>query len=162
MKGISKRFPGVIALDGVDLDVHQGEIVALAGENGAGKSTLMKILGGVYQPDSGRVRIDGSDTVIHSVSDAISRGIGFIHQELNVFDNLSIAENVFLGREPLWGGPLKLIDRRELSVQTEVCLKRLGLDVPSQTPLRDISLAQQTDGRNRKGTVAQCTHPDYG
>jgi len=143
MKGISKRFPGVIALDGVDLDVHQGEIVALAGENGAGKSTLMKILGGVYQPDSGRVRIDGSDTVIHSVSDAISRGIGFIHQELNVFDNLSIAENVFLGREPLWGGPLKLIDRRELSVQTEVCLKRLGLDVPSQTPLRDISLAQQ-------------------
>ena len=143
MKGISKRFPGVIALDGVDLEVHQGEIVALAGENGAGKSTLMKILGGVYQPDSGRVRIDGSDTVIHSVSDAISRGIGFIHQELNVFDNLSIAENVFLGREPLWGGPLKLIDRRELSVQTEVCLKRLGLDVPSQTPLRDISLAQQ-------------------
>ena len=143
MKGISKRFPGVIALDGVDLDVHQGEIVALAGENGAGKSTLMKILGGVYQPDSGRVRIDGSDTVIHSVSDAISRGIGFIHQELNVFDNLSIAENVFLGREPLWGGPLKLIDRRELSVQTEVCLKRLGLDVPSQTPLRNISLAQQ-------------------
>jgi ribose transport system ATP-binding protein len=143
MKGISKRFPGVIALDGVDLEVHQGEIVALAGENGAGKSTLMKILGGVYQPDTGRVRIDGSDTVIHSVSDAISRGIGFIHQELNVFDNLSIAENVFLGREPLWGGPLKLIDRRELSVQTEVCLKRLGLDVPSQTPLRDISLAQQ-------------------
>ena len=143
MKGISKRFPGVIALDGVDLEVHEGEIVALAGENGAGKSTLMKILGGVYQPDSGRVRIDGSDTVIHSVSDAISRGIGFIHQELNVFDNLSIAENVFLGREPLWGGPLKLIDRRELSVQTEVCLKRLGLDVPSQTPLRDISLAQQ-------------------
>jgi ribose transport system ATP-binding protein len=143
MKGISKRFPGVIALDEVDLDVHQGEIVALAGENGAGKSTLMKILGGVYQPDSGRVRIDGNDVVIHSVSDAISRGIGFIHQELNVFDNLSVAENVFLGREPVWCGPLKLIDRRELSAQTEVCLKRLGLDIPSQTPLRNISLAQQ-------------------
>jgi len=143
MKGISKRFPGVIALDSVDLEVHQGEIVALAGENGAGKSTLMKILGGVYQPDSGRVRIDGNDVVLHSVSDAIGRGIGFIHQELNVFDNLSVAENVFLGREPVWAGPLKLIDRRELSAQTEVCLKRLGLDIPSQTPLRDISLAQQ-------------------
>src|SRR5829696_5446023 len=97
MKGISKRFPGVVALDSVDLEVYPGEVVALAGENGAGKSTLMKILGGVYQPDEGQMRIEGEAVAIHSVSDAISRGIGFIHQELNVLDNLNIGENVFLG-----------------------------------------------------------------
>src|SRR6266850_1475334 len=90
MKGISKRFPGVVALDAVELDVYPGEVVALAGENGAGKSTLMKILGGVYQPDAGHIRIAGQEVVVHSVSDAISRGIGFIHQELNVLDNLSV------------------------------------------------------------------------
>jgi ribose transport system ATP-binding protein len=143
MKGISKRFPGVVALDAVELDVYPGEVVALAGENGAGKSTLMKILGGVYQPDGGHIRIAGQEVVVHSVSDAISRGIGFIHQELNVLDNLSVGENVFLGREPVWGGPLRLIDRKKLHAQTEVYLKRLGLNVPSQTSLRQLSIAQQ-------------------
>ncbi len=143
MKGIGKRFPGVVALDGVDLEVYPGEIVALAGENGAGKSTLMKILGGVYQPDVGQLRIDGQAAVIGSVADAISRGIGFIHQELNVLDNLNVAENVFLGREPVWGGPLRLIDRGQLNAQTEVYLNRLGLDISSQTPLKDLSIAQQ-------------------
>src|SRR5580765_7733093 len=86
MSGIKKRFPGVVALDGVDLDVFPGEIVALAGENGAGKSTLMNILGGIHQPDSGSLKIDDREIVIDSVSDAIGRGIGFIHQELNVLD----------------------------------------------------------------------------
>jgi ribose transport system ATP-binding protein len=143
MQGIGKRFPGVIALDEVDLRVDSGEIVALAGENGAGKSTLMKILGGVYQPDTGNIAIDGKPTAIHSVSDAIGLGIGFIHQELNVFDNLSIAENVFLGREPVWGGPLRLVDRKKLHGQTESLLKRLGLNLPADTPLRKLSLAQQ-------------------
>src|SRR5580765_4485254 len=135
MRGIGKRFPGVVALDNVTLEVGVGEIVALAGENGAGKSTLMKILGGVYQPDAGAVAIEGSEVVIHSVSNAINLGIGFIHQELNLFDNLSIAENVFLGREPLWGGPLKLVDRPQILRQTEELLKRLGLDLPADTPL---------------------------
>jgi len=143
MKGIGKRFPGVVALDSVDLEVYPGEVVALAGENGAGKSTLMKILGGVYQPDEGHIRIDGEEVMIRSVSDAISRGIGFIHQELNVLDNLNIGENVFLGREPLWGGPLKLVDRQKIHSQTEVYLKRLGLDVPSRTSLLKLSIAQQ-------------------
>ena len=143
MNGISKRFPGVVALDRVDLEVYPGEIVALAGENGAGKSTLMKILGGVYQPDAGRLRIDHQDVTISSVSDAISKGIGFIHQELNVLDNLNVAENVFLGREPVKGGPLKLVDRRKLYAETEVYLKRLGLDISSQTAVRALSIAQQ-------------------
>jgi ribose transport system ATP-binding protein len=143
MQGICKRFPGVVALDNVTLEVGGGEIVALAGENGAGKSTLMKILGGVYQPDTGSVTIEGHEVAIHSVSDAIELGIGFIHQELNVFDNLNIAENVFLGREPLWAGPLKLVDRQKIHTETEVLLRRLGLNVPPDTPLRKLSLAQQ-------------------
>src|SRR5437867_13099272 len=136
MKGIAKRFPGGVALEGVDLEVCPGEIVALAGENGAGKSTLMKILGGVYQPDAGHLRIDGQEAVIRSVADAIGRGIGFIHQELNVLDNLNVAGNVFLGREPVWGGPLRLIDRRKLHARTSIYLERLDLDIPSHTPLR--------------------------
>jgi ribose transport system ATP-binding protein len=143
MRGISKRFDGVLALDTVDLEVYAGEIVALAGENGAGKSTLMKILGGIYQPDEGAIRIDGREAVIRSVSDAITRRLGFIHQELNVLDNLDVAENIFLGREPVWGGLLKLVERQKMYAEAEVYLKRLGLDVPSRTPLKDISIAQQ-------------------
>ena len=143
MKGISKRFPGVVALDSVDLEVQPGEVVALAGENGAGKSTLMKILGGLHQPDSGQIRIDNELATIRSVTDAISRGIGFIHQELNILDNLDIAGNIFLGREPVWGGPLRLVDRRKIHSQTKVYLERLGLNVASETSLRDLSIAQQ-------------------
>src|SRR6516162_10273080 len=100
MRGISKRFPGVVALDNVSLTVGRGEAVALVGENGAGKSTLMKILGGVYQPDAGEISWDGRPVKIQNVNDAIRLGIAFIHQELNVLGNLDVAANVFLGREP--------------------------------------------------------------
>ena len=141
MRKISKRFPGVIALDSVDLSVFPGEVVALAGENGAGKSTLMKVLGGVYQPDGGSVFVNGSETAIRSVSDASANQIGFVHQELNVLDNLTVAENVYLGREPRKFG--FLIDRKKLNSDTELHLKRLGLDVPPQRPLRELSIAQQ-------------------
>src|SRR5688572_24558831 len=142
MKGISKRFPGVVALDQVDLEIGRREIVALAGENGAGKSTLMKILGGVYQPDAGELFIEGRRPTIRSVSESISQGIGFIHQELNVLDNLDVAGNVFLGREPVWGGPLRLVDRRKLHAMTESYLRRLGMDVSSGTSLARLSIAQ--------------------
>src|SRR5215469_2833108 len=101
MRGICKRFPGVIALDKVSLEVGPGEVVALCGENGAGKSTLMKILGGVYQPDDGEIRVNGEPVSIHNVTDAMRLGIAFIHQELNVLTNLDVAANVFLGREPM-------------------------------------------------------------
>lgn len=143
MMGISKRFPGVVALDAVDLVIQPGEVLALAGENGAGKSTLMKILGGLHQPDSGEIRIDNQLVTVRSVPDAIGRGIGFIHQELNVLDNLDVAGNVFLGREPVYGGALKLIDRRRIHAQTEVYLQRLGLNISSETLLRDLSVAQR-------------------
>src|SRR5439155_26878729 len=103
MRGIGKRFPGVVALDNVSLTVGKGEVVALCGENGAGKSTLMKILGGVYQPDAGEILVDGQPVKINNVTDAMKLGIAFIHQELNVLDNLDVAGNVFLGREPRRG-----------------------------------------------------------
>jgi ribose transport system ATP-binding protein len=143
MQGIEKRFGGVSALNGVDFAIAAGEVVGLVGENGAGKSTLMKILGGVYQPDAGTVLIDEVPTRIHSVADAISRGIAFIHQELNVFDNLDLAANVFLGREPVRGGFLRLIDRRKMHADTQVYLKRLGLNVPTTTLLGALPIAQQ-------------------
>jgi ribose transport system ATP-binding protein len=143
MRGIEKSFPGVKALDKVDLDVYPCEVVALIGENGAGKSTLMNILGGVLQPDAGTIKIDGKATIIHNVSEAIKLGIGFIHQDLNVLDNLSIAGNVFLGREPLRFGPLKIINSRRLRAQTEPYLKRLGLDLSPDTPLSELPIAHQ-------------------
>ena len=142
MRGISKRFPGVVALDRVNLEVARGEVVALCGENGAGKSTLMKILGGVYQPDEGEVLLEGQAVRIGSVIDAMRLGVAFIHQELNVLGNLDVASNVFLGREPRLGW-LPLIDRRRLHADTAPLLARLGLDIPTTTQLDDLSLAQQ-------------------
>src|SRR5262245_51924308 len=143
MRGISKRFPGVVALNNVSLEARPAEVVALVGENGAGKSTLMKILGGVHQPDAGTILIDDQLTRIHSVADAIHRGIAFIHQELNVLDNLDLAANVFLGREPVKGGFLHLIDRKRIHADARVYLHRLGLDVPTTTMLGSLSIAQQ-------------------
>jgi ribose transport system ATP-binding protein len=143
MLGVEKRFGGVRALKGVDFEISSGEVVALAGENGAGKSTLMKILGGVYQPDAGKILIDGEPVAIHSVSDATRYGISFIHQELNVLENLDVAANVFLGREPLRGGPLKLVDSKRMHIDAAVFLKRLGLDIPTNTLLSRLSIAHQ-------------------
>lgn len=143
MRGISKRFAGVRALQGVNLEVYRGEIVALIGENGAGKSTLMKVLGGVLQPDEGEIRVNGRPVVIRGVKDAINAGISFIHQELNVVDNLDVAGNVFLGRESLWGGPLRWVDRARMERDTQPYLDQLGLPISSATPLDQLSLAQQ-------------------
>ncbi len=142
MRGISKRFPGVVALDNVSLAVGRGEVVALCGENGAGKSTLMKILGGVYQPDAGEILVDGQAVKIQTVTDAMKLGIAFIHQELNVLDNLDVAANVFMGREPVIG-PFRLINRKKIHADTEPYLKRLGLNISSRTRLDRLSIAQQ-------------------
>src|SRR5271170_7517904 len=120
MRGISKRFPGVIALDNVSLSVGRGEVVAVCGENGAGKSTLMKILG---------------------VNDSMRHGIAFIHQELNVLGNLDVAANVFLGREPK--NALGLIDSKKIHADTAPFIQRLGLDVSTRTRLDQLSLAHQ-------------------
>ena len=143
MKGIVKRFQGVTALRSVDFEIFPGEVLALIGENGAGKSTLMKILGGVHQPDEGVINLDGKPVTFHSVSESIAKGIGFIHQELNLLDNLDVAGNVFLGREPVWGGPLRMLDYGKMRQDTEVHLKRLGMQISSRTSLATLSLAQQ-------------------
>ena len=111
MSGISKRFPGVTALDSVEFSVGRGEVVALVGENGAGKSTLMKILAGIYRPDSGTIHFHGQPVSIRSPRESSQLGIGIIHQELEVIDTLDVAANIFLGREPTWAGPLRLVDR---------------------------------------------------
>lgn len=143
LQGISKVFPGVIALSNVSLEVGAGEVVALIGENGAGKSTLMKILGGVHEPNEGKIIINGERVDIRSVADAVKLGIGFVHQELNNLENLSVAANIYLGREPLWGGPLKLVDRGRIVHDSLPHLRRLGMDVNPRTPLKNLSLAQQ-------------------
>jgi ribose transport system ATP-binding protein len=141
MRGISKRFPGVVALDSVSFQIGRGEVVALVGENGAGKSTLMKILGGVHQPDAGEIFLDGQPVKIQNVPGAMRCGVAFIHQELNVLDNLDVAANVFLGREPK--NALGLIDRKKISADTEPFLQRLGLQISTRTRLDKLSIAHQ-------------------
>src|ERR1044072_5944041 len=143
MEGISKRFPGVVALDGVSLSVGAGEIVALIGENGAGKSTLMKILGGAIARDTGTIKINGAPVEIGSPRGASALGIEFIHQELSVLDNLDVGSNIFLRREPTTAGFLKLIDRKRIYRESDEILRRLGVDVSSRTQLSPISLAPQ-------------------
>lgn len=142
MEGISKRFAGVQALSKVSLELYPAEVIAIIGENGAGKSTLMKTLGGVHQPDEGAILIDGHPVKITGVKDSIRAKISFIHQELNVVDNIDVAGNVFLGREPL-RGPLRLVDTARMAAETQPFLDQLGLNVSSRTPLKQLSLAQQ-------------------
>ncbi|HVR74308.1 MAG TPA: ATP-binding cassette domain-containing protein, partial [Planctomycetota bacterium] len=140
--GISKGFPGVQALSGVSIEVHAGEVLALIGENGAGKSTLMKILGGIYQPDSGEIRLRGVPVRFRSVQESLAAGITIIHQELNLADNLSVAENIFLGRQPR-RGPFGLRDRRLLLELSEKALALVGLRVSPRTILGDLSPGQK-------------------
>src|SRR3954468_21834942 len=110
--GISKQFPGVKALKNVDFEVAPGEVIGLVGENGAGKSTLMKILAGVYTPDAGTLVLNGAGVRPTDVAHAQRLGIVLIHQELNLAENLDVAGNVFLGHEPVAGGPMRLLRQR--------------------------------------------------
>ena len=139
---ITKAYPGVIALQDVSLSIAPGEVIGLIGENGAGKSTLMRVLGGVVVPTDGAIRIDSETRSAFGVPDAIKAGIAFVHQELNLFDNLSVSANVFIGREPMKGGMLKLIDRKKLRSQVQPLLNRLGVDFTPDTPVAELSLAQ--------------------
>lgn len=139
-RGIVKRYPGVTALGGVDFSVAPGEVVALLGENGAGKSTMIKTLGGLQQPDEGEILVDGKPVRVGSAAQATELGIGVIHQELNNLDNLDVAGNVFLGREPRRFG---IIDRAKMAREAKQYLEPLGLHVSPETPLSDLSIAQQ-------------------
>jgi inositol transport system ATP-binding protein len=140
MDGISKHFPGVQALKSVSLDVFSGECLALVGENGAGKSTLMKILSGVYPPDEGQIFLDGKRVVLSNPHQAQQLGISIIYQEFNLFPNLTIEENVFIGREPNSGGIVRWSSLRQATLGL---LDRLGVNLDPSTSVRDLSVAQQ-------------------
>src|SRR5215218_3144578 len=109
---VGKSFPGVLALQDISLEVYPGEVLGLVGENGAGKSTLMKILSGVYAPDGGQILLDGQPVTIHDPRHAQRLGISIIYQEFNLMPNLSVEENVFVGREPNVGGVVRWHDLR--------------------------------------------------
>ncbi|HEY4200413.1 MAG TPA: sugar ABC transporter ATP-binding protein [Devosiaceae bacterium] len=143
LAGIRKVYPGVVALSGFSMTVSPGEVIGLVGENGAGKSTLMKVLGGVIAPDHGVIAIDGVERPALSVAESMSAGIAFVHQELNLFDNLDVAANIFIGREPRTGGLLRLVDDRKQHELAAPLLKRVGANFTSSTPLASLSLAQR-------------------
>jgi ribose transport system ATP-binding protein len=142
LRAISKHYPGVAALRDVSLSISAGEVLGLVGENGAGKSTLMKILGGVIEPSAGSIRLDGRDRARLTVADALAGGIAFVHQELNLFDNLSVGANILIGREPVTAGPLRLIDRGRLRQLAQPLLDQLGADFDVDAKVADLSLAQ--------------------
>lgn len=139
-RGIHKRYPGVHALAGADLEVHAGEVHALVGENGAGKSTLMKILSGAVAPDDGTLEVGGRAVRLHSPRDAHALGIRMIHQELSLVPALSVAENILLGAEPTRMG---LVHRRALRDRCAAVLDRLGQRIPLDAPVGSLSLAQR-------------------
>jgi ribose transport system ATP-binding protein len=146
MEGISKAFPGVQALDGVDFEVAAGEVVALIGENGAGKSTLMKILCGAYRKDVGRIFLNGQETEIESPHHAQELGIAIIYQEFNLTPNQSAAANIFISREPRQTGLgrlLNLVDRRQMERDAQEQLDRVGARVSATALVRDLSVAEQ-------------------
>ena len=143
LTGVRKTYPGVVALAGFDMSIAPGEIIGLVGENGAGKSTLMKILGGVNQPDSGLIEIDGVSYAGLTVGGSMQAGIAFVHQELNLFDNLDVAANVFIGREPTTAGPLKLVDNTRLHKIVQPYLDLLGASFSPSSQVSELSLAQQ-------------------
>lgn len=142
MKGISKRFPGVLALNNVDFELYPGEILGLIGENGAGKSTLMRVLGGDYPADEGDILIDGKPVDIRDVQGAIKLGISIIYQELNLAPNLDIASNIFLGREPR-NGPLKIVDRKMIYSRATELAHRVGISAPMATLVENLSPGEQ-------------------
>ncbi|MEU4822955.1 sugar ABC transporter ATP-binding protein [Actinomadura citrea] len=138
---VSKSFGAVRALQGVTLELHAGEVHALAGENGAGKSTVVKTFAGVHRPDAGEVRVDGEPVAFHGPADAQAAGVAVIYQEPTLFPDLSVAENIFMGRQPR--GALGRIDRRAMHAETARLFERLGVALDPQQPARGLSIADQ-------------------
>ena len=140
VRNLTKRFPGVLALNSVELELYEGELLSLIGENGAGKSTLMKILAGVQLPDEGEVSVAGNTVVLDSVKIAQSQGIALIHQELNLSENLTIGANIFLGREPQRFG---FINKQTIAKESKRFLAMVGLSLDPDTMTADLSIGQQ-------------------
>ncbi len=142
MEGIDKSFPGVHALDNTRFDLRPGEVHALVGENGAGKSTMMKVLAGIYSKDAGRIFVKRREVEIPSPKAAQDLGISMIHQELNLMNHLTVAQNIFIGREPKQGMPF-LLNEKALNSQTKELLDRMHLNVNPRTKVADLTVAKQ-------------------
>lgn len=143
MSKINKHFPGVHALKDVDFSLRRGEVHALLGENGAGKSTLIKVLGGIYSSDSGTIVMEGREVTIRSVADAYDNGLAIIHQELCLAANMSVAQNIFMGREKLKNLGLGLVDFDEINRCAVQIMKEIGLDISPSTLVEELSIAQR-------------------
>ena len=139
--GITKEFPGVKALSEVSLDLYPGQVTALVGENGAGKSTIVKILTGIYQPDAGMIRLKGQPTEFPNAHSATQSGVTAIHQETVLFDDLSVAENIYLGHAPR--GRFGLIDRAKMNADAAAILKRIGAAINPSVLLRELGIANK-------------------
>ena len=142
MREITKVFPGVKALDTVNLTLKAGEILAIVGENGAGKSTLIKILSGAYQPDKGEILLNGQKAENMTPLTAIKKGIGVIYQELNSVDQLTVAENIFMGNLPR-KGRLKTIDYQAMERDSRLLLTRVGMKIHPFTLMEKLSVAEK-------------------
>ena len=144
LRGLHKRFGPTHALRGVDIDLIPGQVLALIGENGAGKSTLVKTLTGVHQPDEGEIRLNGELCQFSRAKDAQARGIVAVHQETVMFEELTAAENIFIGRQPMRGWPgFKVIDWTRMNREAQTVLDQVGAGFSSTTPVRELSLAQR-------------------
>ncbi|MFJ6566067.1 sugar ABC transporter ATP-binding protein [Streptomyces sp. NPDC091292] len=139
IEGVRKAFPGVVALDEVDFDLRAGEVHVLLGENGAGKSTLIKMLSGAHHPDAGRILVDGAEVRIPDAQAAERLGIATIHQEFNLVPDLTVAENIFLGRQPRRFG---FIDRARMEADAAVLLERVGVEVSPRARVRELGIAR--------------------
>jgi len=141
VRGIIKRFPGVLANDHIDLTLHKGKVLGLLGENGAGKSTLMNLIYGLYQPDEGEIWVNGQKVEIHSPNDAIALGIGMVHQHFQLVEVLTVTENVMLGNESLRGGIF--LNRRAARQRIMEISKQYGLDVEPDALIQDLPVGAQ-------------------
>ncbi|MFT4007273.1 MAG: sugar ABC transporter ATP-binding protein, partial [Lacrimispora sp.] len=140
MTGIDKSFPGVHALDHVDLEVKSGEVHALMGENGAGKSTLMKILTGIYSKDSGTIEFEGKQMEFATPKEAQDAGIAIVHQELNMMNHLTVAQNIFIGREMMKGG---LIDDSQMNREARILFDKLNIDINPAETMGNLTVGRQ-------------------
>ncbi|MEY4753224.1 MAG: hypothetical protein RJA44_899, partial [Pseudomonadota bacterium] len=141
IEGIRKAFPGVVALDNVRFSLRAGTVHALMGENGAGKSTLMKIIAGVYTPDQGEIRLNGRPVTLDGPLDALNQGIAMIHQELNLMPYMTVAENIWIRREPL--NRFGMVDHAELRRRTQALFDRLVIDIDPEAEVRSLSIASR-------------------
>ena len=141
LRGITKRFPGVVANDQVDFDLRRGEVHALLGENGAGKSTLMNVLYGLYRPDEGEILIGGKPVSFHSAKDAIGHGIGMVHQHFMLIPVMTVAENIVLAAEPTTTGVI--LDYGEARKRVSELAKTFGFAIDADARVQDIGVGQQ-------------------